>query len=164
MPRYHKSGRKVFHWWTSSGLFSKPIGCSITHQPIPLLLLLTSSLNHWQLFYLSLRLVHCSGGMWGLSTYWLSQGNCNNLEKPYYQTATYCQTQALGELQIWWWCWKHKPFHVHIFDISQGLSFHSLRKIVCGHYHVSPIPRSSRERPNYVQSPLSKWPKARNRV
>lgn len=41
-------------------------------------------------------------------------------------------------------------FHIYIPNIRQGFNFHQFGKLICGHHHISPVPRSSRERTYYV--------------
>ena len=53
-----------------------------------------------------------------------------------------------------------KPLSIHIPDVSKWLSFHPLGKIVRPDKEPPLVPYSSGKWPYYIQTLLSKWPRA----
>ena len=53
---------------------------------------------------------------------------------------------------------------IHIFDIGEGLDFLLLDEVVCADEESSLVPYSSGKGSHYIQAPLSKWLKARQRI
>ena len=57
-----------------------------------------------------------------------------------------------------------ESLRIHVPEISEGLSFHPLGKVICVDNEPSLVPYSSGKGSYYIQAPLSEWPGARQRI